>query len=229
MRSFYHLSSPDLLLGMDADRWKRNVAACWKPIHTAGLRTAFSCAQNRAGNYRIVGRQNAFTQRGWILAVSANPLAEAHRDKILVMLRKRCALPQSMRWLFFQKSAIVHRRNQTFAIFLRCFGLVDPGKACRNFTTATSAWSRFRPEHHRRPDRCAGFNDPHRRAVEPYSYQIAALPRRFGYPEGIYRLGLAPLNIIDRCDAPLADEEWANSSRCNVGAILSLFIFITPG
>ncbi|MEM2091688.1 MAG: Ni/Fe hydrogenase subunit alpha [Candidatus Bathyarchaeia archaeon] len=45
-------------------------------------------------------------------------------------------------------------------------------------------------------------------AVEPWSYMKFPYYKPLGYPKGVYRVGpLARLNIVSRCGTPLADEE----------------------
>ena len=61
-------------------------------------------------------------------------------------------------------------------------------------------------------------------AVEPYTYMKFPYYKPMGYPEGIYRVGpLARLNIASRCGSPLADQEWAEFSQLERGAVLSSF------
>src|SRR5450631_2084183 len=82
--SFFHLSSPDLLLGMESDPAKRHifgVAAARPDLGLAGI------GLRRFGQHIIELLGNKRIHTGWVVPGGVTePLSSAHRDEILAML-----------------------------------------------------------------------------------------------------------------------------------------------
>jgi NAD-reducing hydrogenase large subunit len=220
--SFFHLSSPDLVLGMDADPMKRNlfgVAAESPDLARDGIWL------RQYGQEIIALLAGKRIHPAWVVpgGVSA-PLTADRRDVILVKVPE--ALTRIRRTLEWYKEIFGHfdAEIRTFANFPSMFmGLVSDNGELEmydgklRFVDATSRIVADKIE----PRRFREYIDE---AVEPDSYLKSPFYKPLGYPDGIYRVGpLARLNLIDRIGTPLADEEWAEFRMLERGATLSSF------
>lgn len=222
--SFFYLSSPDLLLGMDADPVTRNifgVVGANAAIGKAGI------GLRRFGQsiIEILGTKRIHT--GWIVAGGVtDPLTAEKRERILAMLPEaRTNIRLALKWY---KSILPNFAGEiaTFAsepsAFLGMVGedglfeltdgtltLIDAkGKAIAEGITA------------------AEFDDVFGEAVEPYSFTKFAYFKALGYPEGSYRVGpLARLNICKTMGTPEADKELAEFRQLDSGPVQSSFHF----
>jgi len=220
--SFFHLSSPDLVLGMDGDPAVRHifgVAAQSPDLARDGiwLRAYGQDIIALLGGKRI--------HPAWVVpgGVSA-PLTADRRDSMLA--RAPEAITRIQRTLDWYKEIFgrFDAEIRTFANFPSLFmGLVsDDGElemydGKLRFVDATG---RIVADHI--PP--AQFYDYIGEAVEPDSYLKSPYYKPLGYPDGIYRVGpLARLNLIDKVGTPRADEEWAEFRMLERGATLSSF------
>ncbi|MFM7070836.1 MAG: Ni/Fe hydrogenase subunit alpha [Planctomycetota bacterium] len=203
--SFFHLSSPDLLLGMDADPKERNIFGLIKAnpgFATDGVRLRKFGQEiiERLGGKRI--------HPAWCVPGGVNaPLTREHRDAIREGLAE--AFDRARRVLDWLAST-VHRFEQeieSFANFPTLFmGLVGPDGQLEHYDGALRVCDA-------RGAVVVDIHDPRRYGeyigehVEPWSYLKSPYFRPGGYPDGIYRVGpLARLICAERCGTPLADE-----------------------
>jgi NAD-reducing hydrogenase large subunit len=203
--SFFHLSSPDLLLGMDADPKERNIFGLIKAnpgFATDGVRLRKFGQEiiERLGGKRI--------HPAWCVPGGVNaPLTHEHRDAIREGLAD--AFERARRVLDWLAST-VHRFEQeieSFANFPTLFmGLVGPDRQLEHYDGALRVCDA-------RGAVVVDIHDPRRYGeyigehVEPWSYLKSPYFRPGGYPDGIYRVGpLARLICAERCGTPLADE-----------------------
>lgn len=220
--SFFHLSSPDLVLGMDADPLKRNlfgVAAQSPDLARDGIWL------RQYGQEIIALLAGKRIHPAWVVpgGVSA-PLTAERRETILAKVPE--AITRVRRTLDWYKEIFGHfdAEIRTFANFPSLFlGLVsDEGElemydGKLRFVDATGriVADKIEPQN---------YGDYIEEAVEPDSYLKSPYFKSLGYPDGIYRVGpLARLNLIDRVGTPLADEEWAEFRMLERGATLSSF------
>lgn len=220
--SFFHLSSPDLVLGMDADPVKRNlfgVAAESPDLARDGIWL------RQYGQEIIAHLAGKRIHPAWVVpgGVSA-PLTDDRRDLILIKAPE--AIQRIRRTLDWYKEIFGHfdAEIRTFANFPSLFlGLVSENGELEmydgklRFVDATGhiVADKIEPQN---------FGDYIEEAVEPDSYLKSPYFKSLGYPDGIYRVGpLARLNLIDRVGTPLADEEWAEFRMLERGATLSSF------
>ena len=220
--SFFHLSSPDLVMGMDADPAKRHLfgVAQDKPqlaLDGIGLRKFGQQIIELLGGKRI--------HPVWIVpgGVSA-PLSADHRDTILAMIPE--ALVMAQRTLDWYKGAFGQFSDEirTFANFPTLFmGMVNPdgllsmyaGKIRIVNAVGDIIADQLEP---------ASYQEWIAEAVEPDSYLKSPYYKPMGYPDGIFRVGpLARMNIISRCGTNQADQEWAEFRGLQRGAVLSSF------
>jgi len=220
--SFFYLSSPDLLLGMDADPARRNLFGVAEADPALardgiGLRKFGQQVIEKLGGKRI--------HPAWVMAGGVSePLTVEGRDWILSEIPE--ALNRIQRTLAWFKRHLENYREEmrTFANFPSLFmGLVGPegeletyhGKLRITDSIGTALHDQLDPQ------RYAEFIGE---SAEPWTYMKFPFYKPLGYPDGIYRVGpLARLNIISRCGTPLADQEWAEFRELERGVILSSF------
>ena len=205
--SFFHLSAPDLLLGMDSDPVHRNVLGI---IEQHPERARDGIALRKFGQQVIEWLAGERIHPSWTVPGGVNaPLSAEVRDRI------RAGLPAA--------KAIVHRTLDFFKAALDPFaeeiasfgnlptmyaGLVDAagnlqlydGKLRFRDATGKIVADQIRPRR---------YADYIAESTLPNSYLKAPYYKPIGYPEGIYRVGpLARLNVADRCGTPQADREF---------------------
>jgi len=206
--SFFHLSSPDLLLGWDSDPAQRNVF---------GLMRQFPQLAKDGIRLRQIGQMMIEIMSGkrihtsWLVPGGVNePLTEEKRAAMLKMI------PDGM---------TIARR--TYAFFKELIGkFADEALHFGNFPSLflSLVTPRGGLEHYDGLIRIKDAEgnivedmvppDEYQRligeAVEPYSYMKSPYYKRHGYPHGMYRVGpLARLNNCDRCGTPFADVALA--------------------
>jgi NAD-reducing hydrogenase large subunit len=204
--SFFHLSSPDLLLGFEGPRDKRNifgVAAVDPELARGGIRL-------RQFGQEIIealgGRKihPAWTTPGGV----RGPLTEEECKQIRGRVDESLSAILSALSLFKQLLSKFKEEADSFGKFPTLFmGLV----------AADGAWEhyggRLRYVDHNRNIVADGLEPRHYRdfigeSVESFSYLKSPYYKPLGYPDGIYRVGpLARLNLCDRMGTPLADAE----------------------
>ena len=252
--SFFHLSSPDFLLGWDSDPARRNVfglMAAEPELARAGIRLR----QFGQGIIeRLAGRRihSAWAVPGGV----RSPLSLEDRDQILkdlpeAMAATALALERFQRLL----DGPLQPEMNSFGNFPSLFmALVGPGGRWEHLDGSDDAWEeppcgdrsapRSGPDSQPAPtpgglrivaadgrvlaEGLRGDDYPTflAEAVEPWSYLKFPYYRPLGYPEGIYRVGpLARLNGCERIGTPWADAELADlRQRCGRVA-LSSFVY----
>jgi len=220
--SFFHLASPDLLLGMDSDVNKRNIFGVLE-AHPELARDGIQL--RKFGQQIIEWLGGKRIHPAWIVpgGVSA-PLTAERRDQILATVPN--ALEIARRTLKWYKGVYEKFQTEiaTFANFPSLFmGLVtEKGKLA-----LYDGKMRFMDE---AGNVIADRLDPARyyeyieEAVEPNTYLKFPYYKPIGYPDGCYRVGpLARLNLCNSCGTPIADAELAEFRQLQDGAVLSSF------
>lgn len=206
--SFFHLSSPDLLLGFDSDPARRNVIGVIED-HPALAKDGI--ALRKFGQQVIESLAKERIHPSWTVPGGVNaPLDPAVRDRILAGLPEAKAI--TLRTLGFFKG-VVDQFSDEIAHFGNAAtmyaGLVDDSGNLQlydgglRFVDATGKVV---------VDRMAAqdYQQYIGEAAVPSSYLKAPYFKPLGFPSGIYRVGpLARLNVADRCGTPLADAEFA--------------------
>ena len=220
--SFFHLSSPDFLMGMSADPARRHIFGVLEEnpqLARDGIRL------RQIGQTIIATLGEKRIHPAWTVPGGVNdPLTADNRELILRMLPE--ALEIAKRTLTWFKRSLegFGEEIRSFGNFPTWFlGLVTPDSALEHYdgvlrlcdSTGTIVEDKIPPEQYR---------ELIAEAVEPFSFMKFPYLRRFGYPQGIYRVGpLARLNIIDHCGTPFADQEWAEFRELHRGVVLSSF------
>jgi len=220
--SFFHLSSPDLLLGMESDPKARNifgVVAARPDLGRAGI------GLRRFGQHIIELLGGKRIHPGWVVPGGVTePLTPAKRDEILALLPeayKNIALaltaykqiadgfkdeievfanfPSNYLGMIYRDESIEFTNGRLRLIDAKG-GIVEDGITASRYTEAIGE------------------------AVEPYSYTKFPYYKPLGYPGGAYRVGpLARLNIIKHLGTPKADQELAEFKQLASGPVESSF------
>jgi len=222
--SFFHLSSPDFLLGMDADPAIRNLAglAAENPkLARDGIR------MRQFGQQIIQWLGGKRVHPGWIVPGGVSePLTVERRDQILVTIPEATAI--TLRTLQWFKAQIESFREEirTFANFPSLFlGLAkeDGGLALYKGWIRVVDSTGETVADHINP---LSYQEFIGEAGEPSSYLKSTYYKPLGYPDGMYRVGpLARLNLAKRCGTPLADAELAEFRELERHTVLSSFYY----
>jgi len=205
--SFFYLSAPDFLLGMDADPATRNVLgviAAHPDLARQGIEL------RKFGLMIIEGLAQERVHPSWIVPGGvAAPLASGLRDRVLAELPAAYEIAGNT--LRFFKGAIDKFKEEIdfFGSFPTMYaGLVD----AKGNLQLYDGELRFRGatgeiiEDHIAPDDYANWIGE---ASLRESYLKAPYFKPLGFPQGIYRVGpLGRLNTVDQCGMPSADTEF---------------------
>lgn len=219
--SFFHLSSPDLLLGLDSDPAKRNI------LGLAGVKPEVArdgIALRRFGQKAIELLGGKRVHPAWVVPGGVSePLTAAKRDAL------KAALPESF--------AIAERTLDWFTPLLPRF--VEEIRTFGSFPSHYMALldEEGRWEHYAgklavvnpqgkvvREVDPATYADVIGEAVEDWSYLKFPYYKHLGYPDGLYRVGpLARLNAAKGFGTPKADHAFAEYRKLEVGPVTSSF------
>ncbi len=206
--SFFHLSSPDLIFGMDSPEEDRNIFGLIKQ-HPDRARDGILL--RKFGQQIIEKLGGKRIHPAWTVPGGVNePLKPEDRTAILEQIPEM--LDRAKRTLDWFKTIVDNFPDETasFASFPSLFmGLVTPEGNLELYDGIL----RMVDE---KGDICVD-NIPYRQyqdyigeAVEDYTYLKFPYFKPKGYPDGIYRVGpLARLNVAKQCGTPAADKELA--------------------
>jgi NAD-reducing hydrogenase large subunit len=222
--SFFHLSSPDLLLGFDAPPEQRSIfglARAQPEAALAGIRV------RQWGQQIIAALGGKRIHPAWAVPGGVRgPLAPEERDRIRSGIDEQIGLIQRALALYKESVGRHAEEASAFGAFPTMFlALVQPD----------GTWDHH-GDHLRLVDARgvvvadgidpARYGDHFAEAAEPWSYLKFPYYAPAGYPEGSYRVGpLARLNVCRRMGTPLADRELAEFRALGDGAVLGSFHF----
>lgn len=203
--SFFYLSSPDLLLGMDANPEQRNlfgVSQMQPQLARDGVRL------RQIGQQIIELLGGKRIHPSWVVPGGVSePLSPEKRILILNMLPEGVEI--ALRTLDWFKSVLEHYAEeiQAFASVRTLFmGLTNEQNQLEmydGFLRLMDADGQIVADE-LNPDAYEQFIGE---AVEPWSYLKSPFYKPLGYPAGVYRVGpLARLNLVKSCGTPRADE-----------------------
>ncbi len=222
--SFFHLSSPDILLGMESDPSKRNILGLLEKrpeLAKQGIRLrkfGQTIIENLSGK-RIHSSD-------WILPGGVrSPLSSEKARALLLDAPEALRITQGALLLFKQELERMGEEVRNFGEFPTLFlGLVNEEGGLEHYdgklriidSAGKTVADRLDPKK---------YYEYIGEAVEPWSYMKFPYYKPLGYPEGAYRVGpLARLNIASRCGTPLADEELKQFKRLGKnGIVLNTF------
>ncbi|MGD0631346.1 MAG: Ni/Fe hydrogenase subunit alpha [Terracidiphilus sp.] len=220
--SFFYLSSPDLLLGMESDPKARHifgVVAAKPELGRAGI------ALRRFGQHIIELLGNKRIHPGWVVPGGVTePLAPAKRDEILAMIPEAYANIALALAAYKQIADRFRAEIEVFANFQSNYmSLINEDESIE-FTVGALRMIDSSGNVIEDGILADKFPDFIGEAVEPYSYTKFAYLKSLGYPEGSYRVGpLARLNIVKSMGTPLADKELDEFKQLANGPVQSSF------
>ena len=206
--SFFYLSAPDLLLGMDSDPATRNVAG----VIEANPELARAGIELRKFGLQVIeGLADERVHPAWIVPGGVrSPMTAAARDRFLAAIPQAMATTEKTLGIF---KAVLDSFAEEIANFgsapTMYAGLVDH----RGNLQLYDGVMRFRAADGSIVQEGVAAEDYAQFVAEATvrnSYLKAPFYRPLGYPQGIYRVG--PLGRINACDAlgtPRADAELA--------------------
>lgn len=206
--SFFHLSSPDLLLGWDSDPATRNIFGVMRQdpqLARDGIRL------------RQIGQTIIETLGGkkihptWVVPGGVNePLSEEKRTAMLGLIPE--AMEIAKRTYQFYKKLVPRFRDEAshFGTLPTMFlSLVSPKGQLEHY----DGYLRIKDAQGRIVEDMIPTDEYERvigEAVEDFTYMKFPYYKPMGYPKGIYRVGpLARLNNVDSCGTPYADVALA--------------------
>jgi NAD-reducing hydrogenase large subunit len=207
--SFFHLSSPDFLLGWDSDPAKRNVfglMAADPDLARAGIRLRSFGQQI----IEILGARKIHA--AWAVPGGVrSPLSEDGRQWI------REGLPEAKQTTAFALDLFKRLLDTQLGKEVEIFGKFN--SLFMSLVAPNGHWEHY-GGHLRFVDSAGNIIADHLHednyqdfigeAVENWSYLKFPYYRPLGYPDGIYRVGpLARLNVCDRIGTANADRELA--------------------
>jgi NAD-reducing hydrogenase large subunit len=215
--SFFHLSSPDLLFGFDADPSLRNIIG----VARKNPQLAKDGIELRKWGQQIIewlGGKRIHPE-GIVPGGVSYQLTEEIRDRILAGVPGAIAAVE--RGIAWYKTDMLRWEEEaaTFGNFRSAFmGLVDRQGNVDHY----DGWIRVVDADGKvLADKVdpKSYNDYIGEAVEPWSYLKSTYWKAMGYPDGIYRVGpLARLNVAEKTGTPRADEEL-EKFRWRVGRV----------
>ncbi len=206
--SFFYLSSPDLLLGMDADPAERNLFGVAQ-VNPTLARSGVKLRQTGQQIIELLGGKRIHP--GWVVPGGVNqPLTVDHRDQILKMLPEAIQIAEStLEWFIGQ----LERFTEEIAVFANFptlyMGLVGAQGELETYDgwlrliddQGTPVVERLNP---------VEYQSIITEQVEPHSFLKSPYYKPLGYPAGIYRVGpLARLHLATKCGTPRADAALA--------------------
>ena len=220
--SFFHLTSPDLLLGFDSPAESRNilgVAASYPEVARAGIRL------RQFGQDIIASVGGRKVHPAWAVPGGVRePLDIAERDAIRERLPEHLAASLTTLRLYKRLLADFETEVRTFGNFPSYFlSLVGPGDEWECYdgdlrlvdAQGQTVEEAIDPLHYRE-----FFGE----ATESWSYLKSPYYLKIGYPDGMYRVGpLARLNVCSHMGTPLADEALAEFRSHGRNAVLGSF------
>ena len=226
--SFFHLSSPDFLMGWDADPAERNVlglAQRHPDLALSGIRL------RKWGQQVIAMLGGKRIHAPWIVPGGvASSLTVETRDEILRGIPDALAI--ATRTLEFFKHMMEKLSDEVevfgnFPTMFMALGRKDGNLCLYGSRRRHEGWLRFADA-----DGNIVADNIHPRDYQDYigegvdssSYMKAPYYKPLGYPGGIYRVGpAARLNMARQCGTPLADEALSEFRRTYGEVSLSSF------
>ena len=214
--SFFHLSSPDLLLGWDSDPKTRNVFGLIREnpqLARDGIRL------RQIGQSIIEHLGGKRVHPAWIVPGGVqSPMTETMRSDIRALLPEAMEISERTYRLYRGVVKRFKDESDAFGNMPSLFmGLVDEkgnlehydGLLCIKDSEGNIIEKGVRADE---------YSEVIAEAVESHSFVKSPYYRPMGYPHGLYRVGpLARLNIVERCGTPVADEALAEFRALSPG------------
>lgn len=226
--NFFHLSSPDFLLGFDSDPSKRNIFGLIEKEPELAMRGIRLRKFGQEIIEKVAGKKIHPSE--WIQPGGAKwPLTQERADYLRGFLPEALDATQKTLSMWKQMLDGLQDEVEHFGNFPTYYmGLVTPDGGLDHYDGKI----RIMDPQGKVAAECidpAKYSDFIGEAVEPWSYMKFPYFKAVGYPDGAYRVGPLPrLNVAERCGTPLADEElkWFKKLGRN-GVVQSTFHYHT--
>ncbi len=213
---FFHLASPDLLLGFDADPAIRNVAGLIDVDPELALKAVKLRKYGQEIIRRLSGRR---IHMHWAVPGGvASPLSEEDRDWMLSQADEMIGYVQDgiqigKGWLGANQDVV-----QRFANFpTNYMGMVNDG-ALELYEGDLRIIDKNGEFINEFPN--TQYLDYIQERVEDWSYLKFPYYKSMGWPDGVYRVApLARLNVAERISTPLANEELKQFKALSEGPV----------
>jgi NAD-reducing hydrogenase large subunit len=222
--SFFYLSSPDLLLGMESDPATRNIFGVAKARPELG-RAGVSLRRFGQHIIELLGKKRIHPE--WVVPGGVTePLVPAKRDEILAMIPDAYSnIRLALDW-YKQIANTFKPEIDVFGNFPSNYMCLVNGDGSTEFTVGALRLIDAKGATIEEGMLAPRFNEVIGEAVEPYSYTKFAYYKPLGYPQGSYRVGpLARLNIVKTMGTPLADHELVEFKQLSDGPVQSSFFY----
>jgi NAD-reducing hydrogenase large subunit len=218
--NFFHLSSPDVLLGFDSDPAQRNIFGLIEKQPELALQ---GIKLRRFGQELIEKTAcKRIHSSEWIQPGGVKwPLTKENADYLIGKLPEALAISQSTLKLFKRMLDGLDEEIESFGNFPSYYmGLVTAEDGLEHYDGTLRIVNQG-------GDVAAECVDPTRysefigEAVEPWTFMKFPYFKSIGYPEGVYRVGpLARLNVVSKCGTPLADEELKDFKKLGKNGVV---------
>jgi NAD-reducing hydrogenase large subunit len=206
--SFFHLSSPDLLLGWDSDPASRNIFGVMRQ-DPALAKDGIRLRQIGQTIIEVLGGKKIHPT--WVVPGGVSEaLTPEKRDAMLAMLPD--ALDIAKRTYAFYKTLVPRFKDEAThfgSLPTLFFSLVDAKGNLEHY----DGFLRVKDAQGRIVEDMVPTHEYERlvgEAVEDFSYMKFPYYKPLGYPKGVYRVGpLARLNNAEACGTPYADVALA--------------------
>jgi len=212
---FFELAGPDLLLGFDADPAFRNVVGL---VQNAPDITVKAVQLRKYGQEIIQTLGGRKVHPVFAIPGGVNKaLSQSERETILSGLDQTIETIQLGISIMKDWAAKNMEDIQKFAVFpTGYFGLITEDNGLELYDGNLRLIDREGQQLERFP--ASDYLDYIAEHVENWSYLKFPYYKKLGYPDGVYRVGpLGRLNIIDKIDTPLANEEFQAYRQINNG------------
>jgi NAD-reducing hydrogenase large subunit len=223
--NFFHLASPDLLLGMDSDPAQRNIFGLMEKQPGLALQGIKLRKFGQEIIEKVAGKR--IHSSDWILPGGVQwPLTKAKADYLLANLPEALDITLKAIAMFKERLEGFEEEVENFGNFQSYYmGLVTPTGGLEMYDGNLHIVNE-------KGEVVADQLDPSRyqefigEAVEPWSYMKFPYYKPLGYPDGVYRVGpLARLNVAAYCDTPLANTELKEFKELGGNVVQSTFLY----
>lgn len=218
--NFFHLSSPDLLLGMDSDPAQRNIFGLMEKKPELAQRGIRLRKFGQEIIEKVAGKKIHSSE--WIQPGGAKwPLTKERADYLRGYLSE--AIDGTVKTIEMYKQMLdgFEEEVENFGNFPSYYmGLVTPDGGLEHYDGKI----RIMDQNGKVAAECVDptkYRDFIGEAVEPWSFMKFPYFKALGYPKGAYRVGpLARLNVASRCGTPLADAEFKEFKKLGKNGVV---------
>jgi NAD-reducing hydrogenase large subunit len=218
--NFFHLSAPDLLLGMDADPAERNIFGLISKQPELAMQGIKLRKFGQELIEKVAGKR--IHSSDWVIPGGAKwPLTKQNADYLLSNLPEALDITLKTTTLFKNLLQGLEEEVLNFGNFPTYYmGLVTANGGVEHYdgkirivdAKGKIVADQLDP---------AAYREYIGEAVEPWSYMKFPYYKPLGYPDGTYRVGpLARLNVASHCGTPLADEEFKHFKKLGENGVV---------